>query len=664
MPEKKNHPATGCDQSATSCDHLATKQAVKVRKKGQDQAEAQYPRQTCTPFGPATMDEARAIALRQPVPCTEEELQAYLAVQVEAERYAAWCEAIPHNSRLDADRQGPAPILEPWANFKQEDKAEAAKPSAKEIFQAIDRNEAGDAELFQRLHGHEYLYDHGLGMWRAFGGVLWEDDRLKEAQRAVVSMADLYELTGIERKRYWDEKAAAKKVELKAAEDACNTAKQDNADVETLDSLKGKKDALEAEYNSLRRKGSEAKKLTGDRARALRGVRRSGDVLKMASLGKYSLGRTGEEFDQHPTLLAVGNGVVDLETGRLLRPDPRLYLTMGSKYPYQGLHCHSAWWDDHLRKVFCGDEEMVDYFENVIGYSITGLQVNKDFWCALGPRANNGKSVTFNTIKEAVGSVATTIKLDVLLEKDRRGSGPDPDLMVLDGMRLGLASEASDKARFSMEAIKAITGGDDIRARAMYADSKIISSKIKLWLHTNKVPSISGFDPGFMLRLRLVPFLATFTDDPAQVDPAQHVYQALNKVQVDRLLAENMTGILSWLVRCARKFLRHMDYHTPAKVRESTDAYFSELDIIGQFLESACEFAPQYEVHGGTLYSIFKQWCVDELKMSEKQIMGHRSFSQDLRNREKMTVKRLRPSIIWGGIRPNADWEGREYGKN
>lgn len=306
----------------------------------------------------------------------------------------------------------------------------------------------------------------------------------------------------------------------------------------------------------------------------------------------------------------------------------------------------------------------MDYFEHVIGYSITGLQVNKDFWCALGPRANNGKSVTFNTIKEAVGSVATTIKLDVLLEKDRRGSGPDPDLMVLDGMRLGLASEASDKARFSMEAIKAITGGDDIRARAMYADSKIISSKIKLWLHTNKVPSISGFDPGFMLRLRLVPFLATFTDDPSQVDPAQHIYQALNKVQVDRMLAENMPGILSWLVRCARKFLRHMDYHTPAKVRESTDAYFSELDIIGQFLESACEFAPQYEVHGGTLYAIFKQWCLDELKMSEKQVMGHRSFSQDLRNREKMTVKRLRPSIIWGGIKPNMDWEGREYGKN
>ena len=29
------------------------------------------------------------------------------------------------------------------------------------------------------------------------------------------------------------------------------------------------------------------------------GFSKSGDVLKMAALGKYSLGRTGEEFDQH-----------------------------------------------------------------------------------------------------------------------------------------------------------------------------------------------------------------------------------------------------------------------------------------------------------------------------------------------------------------------------
>ena len=336
MAAKKNRVATFCDRTAS-------KNRGKVCRKGEDQAEAPAEKTSPAPTGPATMDEARAIALRQPVPCTEDELRAYLAVQVEAERHAAWCEAIPHNSRLDADRPGPAPILEPWKNFKQEAQ-EIQKPSAKEVFAAIDRNEAGDAELFQRLHGHEYLFDHSVGIWRAFDGVLWGEDQLKESQRAVVAMADVYELTGIERKRYWDELAEAKKVLLGAAEDACLRAKSEDAPLEEQEKLKAVKTGLADEYAALRKKGAAAKKTTEDRARALRGVRRSGDVLRMATLGKYSLGRTGAEFDQHPTLLPCANGVIDLETGRLLKPDPKLYMTKGSPFPYLGLHAHSALW--------------------------------------------------------------------------------------------------------------------------------------------------------------------------------------------------------------------------------------------------------------------------------------------------------------------------------
>ena len=83
MAAKKNRVATFCDRTAS-------KNRVKVCRKGEDQAEAPAEKISPTSIGPATMDEARAIALRQPVPCTEDELRAYLAVQVEAERHAAW----------------------------------------------------------------------------------------------------------------------------------------------------------------------------------------------------------------------------------------------------------------------------------------------------------------------------------------------------------------------------------------------------------------------------------------------------------------------------------------------------------------------------------------------------------------------------------------------
>ena len=606
------------------------------------------------------MDEARALALRQPVPRTEEELRSYLGVQVEAERHAAWCEAILRNSRLDADRSGPALPLTLWENFKQE-KRDIEKPEAKEVFAAIDRNEAGDAELFQHLHGHEFLYDHSLGIWRVFDGVLWSEDSLKESQRAVVAMADVYELTGIERKRYWDERAEAKKVELGAAEDACLRAKSEDAPLEEQEKLKAVKTGLADEYAALRKKGAAAKKTTADRARALRGVRRSGDVLRMAAMGKYSLGRTGAEFDQHPTLLPCANGVIDLETGRLLKPDPKLYMTKGSPFPYQGLHAHSAWWDDHLNKVFCQNGELREYFEWAIGASINGLLVNKDCYVALGPLANNGKSVTFNTILKAFGTYGDTIAVSVLLEKDKSGrnDGPDPELMVLDGLRMGVASEAGKKARFSMERIKAITGGDSIRARGMYANSKIIKSSVKLWLHTNDVPTMSGYDPGFVQRLKIIPFRAQFVT-PEQADPGEHCYAALPKLELERLQAEAYPAILSWLIRCSVFFFRNQGYRPPDFIKQETADYFTENDYIGQFLENCCIYGKERRSKSGALYKAFRRWCMDEACIPEKALMAAKSFSLDLQRRQGIKVVHRRPSIVFEGLELNQEWINKE----
>lgn len=653
MAAKKNRVATFCDRTAS-------KNGGKVRRKGEDQAEAPAEKISPTSIGPATMDEARAIALRQPVPCTEDELRAYLAVQVEAERHAAWCESIPHNSRLDADRPGPAPILEPWKNFKQEAQ-EIQKPSAKEVFTAIDRNEAGDAELFQRLHGHEYLFDHSVGIWRAFDGVLWGEDQLKESQRAVVAMADVYELTGIERKRYWDELAEAKKVLLGAAEDACLRAKSEDAPLEEQEKLKAVKTGLADEYAALRKKGAAAKKTTEDRARALRGVRRSGDVLRMATLGKYSLGRTGAEFDQHPTLLPCANGVIDLETGRLLKPDPKLYMTKGSPFPYLGLHAHSAWWEDHLDKIFCKNDELREYFEWAIGASINGLLVNKDCYVALGPLANNGKSVTFNTILKAFGNYGDTIAVSVLLEKDKggRNDGPDPELMVLDGLRMGVASEAGKKARFSMERIKAITGGDSIRARGMYANSKIIKSSVKLWLHTNDVPTMSGYDPGFVQRLKIIPFRAQFVP-AAEADPQNHRYAALPKLELERAQEAAYPSILSWLIRCSVFFFRNQGYRPPDFIKQETADYFTENDYVGQFLENCCIQEKGRKVKSGALYKAFRRWCMDEVCIPEKALMAAKTFSLDLQRRQDISVATRRPSIVFEGLELNQEWVNKE----
>lgn len=582
------------------------------------------------------------------------DLRKTIQSQVEAERQARW-EAIiaeGRNPRLDASRSAPASDLTPWENFIPA--PAAILPDQSEMTEYIQKNEVGDAALFQRMHGERFCLDHSRESWLQFSGVIWEDDILRQSHGAVTALADLYDAMSKQIYRYYADKKADVDVKIFDLEREMTRLVESDADAEAKRKVKNQIETLKDDSALLAKKGQGAKKQYDQRASGLRAKNRSLNVLSMSAIGAGSLGRTGQEFDQHPNLLAFANGVVDLETGRLLRASPGLYLTKASKIEYPGYHAYSAWWDEHLRKIFCGNEVLLDYFETCIGYSATGLQTNKDIWVALGPQADNGKSVTFNAIKYAMGNVATTIKLDVLLEEKNRSKGPDPDLMVLDGIRMGLASEATAGVKFSMERIKAITGGDDVRARAMYADSKIIQTKVKLWLHTNEVPQISGYDPGFMLRLRILPFLARFVRHPADVNLDKHCYPAIGKFEVERELRAAYPAIAAWIVRCARKFMLNMNYSTPPIVLDKTKEYFEEQDIVGEFIASRCQIGSGFQCGSAQIHKSFAAWCKEAQGMSDKQIWSNKRLSGELKKRGYQPV-RIRPTTIFGGIQPIAD---------
>lgn len=591
-----------------------------------------------------------------------EQMSAVIHRQINEERLLAWIEEVECDRAniLNHEQEKPAPDITPWLNLKQKD-IQPEVLSNKEIFACLERNEVGDAELFIHYCGQDFRFDHGRGIWLRFSGVIWDKDSVGQAQRTVMNtVADTYEAAGEERHRYFADQAEKVNGDIVRLEQALQQAEATGDDKSEIEAdLKISK----AEYNRYMSLAASGRKKAQDRARQIRSNRRARDVLRVSSLGTGNLGMTGDEFDQHPTLLAFANGVLDLETGRLLKPDRNLYLTMGSSLEFPGLNTYDDWWEDFLHKIFCGNEELIDYFGMTIAYSVTGLRANKDFFCAIGPLADNGKSTAFNAIKDAVGSVATTIRVEVLLEKDRRGgsSGPDPDLMVLDGLRMGIASEATAKQKFSVDQIKAITGDDGVRARGMYTDTKLLRSDVKLWLHTNKVPNLSEYDAGFVKRLRLVPFNAQFVANNEDVDPSRHKYPMLPKSVIDAKRKAALPAIASWIARYALRFFKSgMQYTTPQCVIDTSTEYFDEQDSIGAFLEGACEFDKSYQnISSAKLYNAFKLWCKEILCIEERMLMKAKSFSQNIKERSGVSVVRVRPAIVWGGIRLNQEWEDK-----
>lgn len=566
----------------------------------------------------------------------ENEIRARIRQQVDDEIAFCWKLELEKDRKLKEGRRKlnhelkEPSILACWENAAKKDELKNYSPYEILNFQKL--NELGDAELLIDRYKGKYLYDHQTKQWFMWNGIRFVEDKTDSIVRVPMNeLAQLYE----DALYKLNEMSVNEVSELEKEERELSEKLGNETDELEQKFLKNELAAIQGNIKKANAKGKNQTKKLADRANQLRTLTRSQKIVQTASKGIGSLGIPGDEWEKEPTLFVAANGIIDLETGKFLLPRYEQYLKKGSEVPYIGLLQCSDFWENHLQSVFCNNEELMEYFEYCIGASVTGLRTNKDIWCAYGPEANNGKSSTFNTILKIVGDYGTTIKVDLLLDDATKGSkGPDVDLVVIDGLRMGVASEAGDKARFSSEKIKAITGGDEIRARGMFENSRIIQSTTKLWLHTNTIPKISSYDPGFMLRLKVIPFLAKFTDDLSIIDKNKNIYPAKNQEEFKKLIRDNEPYILSWVIRCARKYLLNQNYKTPELVKSYTANYFIDNDLVGQFLK---ERTVENQTGGNgvqvkTLYDDFVTYCKDEHGIQERNIKSMKHFSKEVEN--------------------------------
>ncbi len=570
-----------------------------------------------------------------------ETLAGYIREEIDAERMTAWREALAadRQRQLDHDRIAPPDPVMLWAAESPRPQT-FERPPLHEMHQLLNRNQLGDAELLRLLMAQRMVYDHKRKRWMLYDEIRWVDDAVGQAVSACMDVAEIYDAAAAEQHS---------NVEGDVAQAIAATQKrwEGNSDQDEV-----QRAIMEVEKAARKRNSTKVEALRG-RAKSIRSLSRTKQVLEVSASGAGSLGVSGEHWDAHPTLMACSNGVIDLETGELQRARPDLYLRKQSPYRYGGLHVYDAFWQDHIRKVFCGRADLIDYFERVIGYAATGLMSHKELYCAYGPTANNGKSQTFNAIAEALGQYAGTFKVSVLLEDGQKAAGPDPDLLVLDGLRMAITSEPKRGAKFSVEMLKAVTGDDIIRARGLYSDPIEFRALCKLFLHTNFIPQLRSADKAFEKRLRVIPFEAVFTLNQDEVDESKHIYLGLPSDVLKRRMAEAGPAILSWVVRCARRFIRERDLTPPEIVRQWTREYAEEQDLVGEFVSLCCTTGDGLKTQAKDIYAAFVRWCKEERGMTDKFVMSFRSFGEDMKQRVE---KQVSNKVYYLGIAPRPEW--------
>ena len=106
-----------------------------------------------------------------------------------------------------------------------------------------------------------------------------------------------------------------------------------------------------------------------------------------------------------------------------------------------------------------------------------------------------------------------------------------------------------------------------------------------------------GNDHGIWRRVRLIPFRRTFKPD--ERDP-----ELLNR------LKSEASHILAWMVEGCLDWQGRGLANVPAAIREATDQYQEEQDLIGNWLSECCNQSPGSEASSAELYSNYQQWCI------------------------------------------------------
>jgi len=112
----------------------------------------------------------------------------------------------------------------------------------------------------------------------------------------------------------------------------------------------------------------------------------------MVELSTGFLAVDQKKFDADPMLLNVKNGVINLRTGQFLKHDRKYFMTKQCSVTYDKT-ATAPTWIRHLKTIFKGDQKLINFFQKVVGYTLTGMTTEEALIFAYGDGAN-GKTTT------------------------------------------------------------------------------------------------------------------------------------------------------------------------------------------------------------------------------------------------------------------------------
>lgn len=313
------------------------------------------------------------------------------------------------------------------------------------------------------------------------------------------------------------------------------------------------------------------------------------------------------DLDCDPYLFNVMNGTLDLHSLEIkfIEHSPLHRLTKLAPCDYDPEAIAPTFLNVLTRAL--PDENVRAYFQTRIAQSLVANILSREYYICYGSGANSKSTLLEYAFLPMFGDYGMPVMSSTFHIRQSE-EGPRADLVDLAGVRYVLARESNAEKALDEALIKTVTSGDAIKARRPHSPNDITFSPVfYVWMQTNHKPLITGVDPAIWDRTKLFEFGVRIPE--SERDPT-----------LKEKLSYELSGILNWALEGLR-LQREGNVKEPAGVREATEQFRIESDVIGDFFERCIITGDSLRVSNGILSECYSKYCRenDDTPVSKKK---------------------------------------------
>ena len=293
-----------------------------------------------------------------------------------------------------------------------------------------------------------------------------------------------------------------------------------------------------------------------------------------------------EKSNENPNLFGFNNGVLNLETICLERPDPSHLVTMTAGYNYIS---ETELTQDEMEIMGEIKQFFIDIFPNEhvrdfvlmdLATCLKGGNFFQRFTVWIGGGAN-GKGVLENLIMVTFGDYYGTIKSQFYVEQEVDSTKPNSSLANLKAKRICVSSEISKGAQVNGQRLKLVTGENMITVRKLHQDDMTYMPQFKPYLTSNY--PLTFDDPNshaYRRRMVSVRFVTTFyskgtKDAPKELGPNQKWMDHTLQSKIKRWAPYFMVMLVNYYKEFVR---RGSVLELPEEVADDSSKFLKEND--------------------------------------------------------------------------------------